>query len=551
MEKEYLNYLKFLSANSNVTVREKLYPIIEYVCLNLKDDCKGAIIKIREFLNLMEKCIGSSKIRKAHLSDTELGLIDEFKNLNENEPFSEDLYSKELKLLEIIYKVCSKFLGRKEYISYFSCLEKYNDIYSKVKSCIRNYKVDPVTSVSDLRTALVNFCHLVEKREHQNIPRGTGENKAAIDMLKKLNMINSSEKEIFDELISNRNSLTYNDANNKKTINKVINENGEIENDLEIHRYVRNLHDALIIFYRLVNRYFTSHYNENFDFPEEYFPIGDAEVLYAEPNRDRQFGQHNCTYYIKKPGGYEGFSQEAIIREYADIELENNLNHNNTGVIITQNLEYEEDKKYFLDEFSIPTANTSYYKYIGYHRNKGYIPLKYAMNLTTKQATEVLIQIANALEVLRKVEPVIYHRNLSTQTILFKFDREGKVNIKIGYFELIKINSEQPTVSDKIKENNFLPKEVMHNADIRNRNYDWSKFDIYSMGIIYLYLLLHREVSIIGSVENYMDNLTELVNSIDVDKDIKDLIISMCNLPLLRCNLDTCIQKLKEINEKI
>ena len=82
MEKEYLNYLKFLSANSNVTVREKLYPIIEYVCLNLKDDCKGAIIKIREFLNLMEKCIGSSKIRKAHLSEPELKLIDEFKNLN-------------------------------------------------------------------------------------------------------------------------------------------------------------------------------------------------------------------------------------------------------------------------------------------------------------------------------------------------------------------------------------------------------------------------------------------------------------------------------------
>ena len=256
--------------------------------------------------------------------------------------------------------------------------------------------------------------------------------------------------------------------------------------------------EALRLFRQMVGEYFAYTNKKEIleilenKYDEDYQPINDCIVYAVETGDELSFEKK---YFCYRDTG--AFRDYYVIKQYTSLSLRPNQKREietlNTvwhrvktprGIVGFEFFESKEGS-----DLNIDKKTFIVYKMNGQPHKLNPVIIR---DWTKYQKYEVLYLLADALSSIH--DSKIYHRNITPDSI-YTYNSEDEIGIYLFDFELSKIGESTFTVVSSMKSNIdihsiFIAPEVENNLDNNPFNIEWEKSDIYSLGILFAYILL-------------------------------------------------------------
>ncbi|UMZ74708.1 protein kinase domain-containing protein [Natranaerofaba carboxydovora] len=295
--------------------------------------------------------------------------------------------------------------------------------------------------------------------------------------------------------------------------------------------------DHLLLFHRVLNSYFIFKKimkkkiriydpdckKDREDFAdkvmiEDYIPIENLDVKKYEEGCEKKYyckieevELETISYYVirqfRRPLEYTQKDIEFITRDLKAIRR--SWDEEMANVVKNHNISTEKDNVLFFTCYELGDEDV----------NLTEINLP---SLTIKERLDMILDVAKGLHELHNADEPIYHRALSPSSIYVRKKKSGARIAKIGNFEYAKlVNVSGATMKTKVINRSvdmFQPGEIKSGGD----DIDWSKVDIYSFGMLIIYLFIFSKA-------NAETNVFDALKKFDLSEEFLGIVDSMIN----------------------
>lgn len=253
----------------------------------------------------------------------------------------------------------------------------------------------------------------------------------------------------------------------------------------ELMKYVKDLHKLLVVYFRYKQLLQESlFFSADKLLIDDYLPIKTLNLKDYEEGCEKKFlcerveeGTDTPTYYVVRQfrRGDKNAPKETSFLTRDLLTLQRLSEEDLTFIVKNHNISLESDNELFFTCYELSEADT----------NLVDMDVK---TLSVAERLQLISQIANGLDGMHHADEPVYHRALTPSSIYLKIKRNGKRSIRIGNFEYSKLEDVGGvTMLSKVYKRNrdpFRAPELDNNIKIN----DWTKTDIYSFGMIILYM---------------------------------------------------------------
>lgn len=369
--------------------------------------------------------------------------------------------------------------------------------------CLRmdmNSKTFPYTSRDNLRKSLERF--MIWFSQFNNI-----------DLIKE-NGFNKTVEELINEAFEKKLLLPW-QKNELDKIRKYGNKGIHLEPSIMKTNinYVKRFHKILAVYFRykrLIDQ--PVFFDEDKLLISNYRPIQKIDVEKFEEGCEKKF---LCEYIgndvLKK--------KQYIVRQF---RKNSKFAPDEKGFwqrdLLTLQRLSDEDLNYIVKSQNIETADNNDLFYTCYELSKADVNLTSIslQKLPVLERLDLLHQMAKGLFGIHDAYEPVYHRALTPSSIYIKTRRNGKKSILIGNFEYSKLEDVDGVtmVSKVFRRSNdpFRAPELEYGTPIT----DWAKVDVYSFGMIILFVFNIRGPNVSSQVQqlkkyNFSDEFIHLI----------------------------------------